>query len=114
MTLAVGRRVLVDIAVIFGLVQDSMRGAREERLEESALLKLRNIVLPPRTLRCRAGLPHDCATPKTLRRSGDRSEQLSTHVPAGMYPSRSRLDNWRVGIADRDKVPFAVSDRFAE
>jgi hypothetical protein len=61
MTLAVGRRVLVDIAVIFGLVQDSMRGAREERLEESALLKLRNIVLPPRTLRCRAGLPHDCA-----------------------------------------------------
>jgi hypothetical protein len=116
LTLAMGRHVLTDIAVIFGLEQESARGAREERLEKSDFLKLQNIVasrpeilnaglLSPAGLRSRRKLYEGQAIAL--------SNYLLMSLPAWIADQAS-LDNWRVGIADRDEVPFAVSDPFAE
>lgn len=116
LTLAMGRHVLTDMAVIFGLEQESGQGAREERMEEGGVRTLRKIV----------GSRPELFDARLLSLTGLRrrrklyegqaialSNYLLMSLPAWIADPAS-LDNWRVGISDHDQVPFAVSDPFAE
>jgi len=115
-TFAMGRHVLADIAVVFGLTQESPAGQeKNERLPDSEFAKLHQIIVSRPALfdarRCSLS---------NLRSRGNLYEAQATALSSYFLMSlpswisdESRLDNWRVPVTEREEIPFAVSDPFA-
>jgi hypothetical protein len=114
-TFAMGRHVLADIAVVFGLTQESPAGQeKNERLPDSEFAKLQQIIGSRPALfdarRCSLS---------SLRSRGNLYEAQATALSSYFLMSlpswisdESRLDNWRVPVTEREEIPFAVSDPF--
>jgi hypothetical protein len=114
LTAAMGRHVLSDVVVIFGLEQ-SCGNTLSSRLSGQAE-QLRG------TLAQRPGvfnLSNVSDTSLSERvagyepQAGALSRYFLMSLPAAIPDGAVRTD-WRVGISDRDETPFAVSDPFKE
>jgi hypothetical protein len=112
LTAAMGRHVLSDMVVIFGLEQscDTTESSRLSGSEEPLrgfLLQRPGIFDVSRV--SGAALNEKAAgyEPQAAGLSG----YFLMSLPAAI-PDRAVTKDWRVGIADRDETPFAVSDPF--
>jgi hypothetical protein len=109
-----GRHVLSDVVVIFGLETsckkdplprlsgraEQLRGALMWRPEMFDVSKLSNDSLNERL----AGYEPQAAA---------LSAYFLMSLPAAI-PDRAVRNDWRVGVSDRDESPFAVSDPFKD
>jgi hypothetical protein len=113
-----GRHVLSDMAVVFGLEKESENFNRPEvsRLNAHDFEALLHVVDAAPDF-----FAKDALTEMKLRTCTRLYEPqamaLGHHflmtLPSWM-PDASSRDNWRVPVTERDEVPFAVSDPFAE
>jgi hypothetical protein len=111
---AMGRHVLSDVVVIFGLA-DSCENKESSRLSGS-VEQIRGLLLQRPGIfdvsKFRGDLLAQKATayePQATALSG----YFLMSLPAAV-PDHSVTDDWRVGFADRDESPFAVSDPFKD
>jgi hypothetical protein len=114
LTAAMGRHVLSDVVVIFGLEQsckksqssrlsgraEQLRGALMQRPQIFDVSRLSNESLNDRV----AGYEPQAAA---------LSAYFLMSLPAAT-PDRAVRNDWRVGVSDRDESPFAVSDPFKD
>ena len=114
LTAAMGRHVLSDVVVIFGLEQycekntssrfgggvEQLRGLLLRRPGLFDIDKLSDVSLNERV----AGYEPQAAV---------LSAYFLMALPAAA-PNKEVRDDWRVGISDRDETPFAVSDPFRD
>jgi hypothetical protein len=112
LTAAMGRHVLSDVVVIFGLEQlcernesfrlsgcaEQLRGLLLQRPGIFDVTKLSGTSLNKRVVDYE---PQAAAL----------SAYFLMSLPAAI-PDRAARDDWRVGVTDRDETPFAVSDPF--
>jgi Tfp pilus assembly protein PilN len=114
LTAAMGRHVLSDVVVIFGLEQscekrpssrlsgraEQLRGALVQRPGMFEISKFSNRLFDERV----AGYEPQAAALSTY---------FLMSLPAAT-PDRAVRNDWRVGFSDRDESPFAVSDPFKD
>jgi hypothetical protein len=114
LTAAMGRHVLSDVVVIFGLEQScenqpsSRLSGRAEQLrsilaQRPGVFNLRNV----------SGTSLSERVAGYESQAGALSSYFLMSLPAAIPDGAVRKD-WRVGISDRDETPFAVSDPFKE
>jgi hypothetical protein len=116
LTFAMGTHTLADIAVVFSLQKESsLAEGQQERLSHSDFERLVRIISS------RQNLDASLCSPETLgnlrRLYEPQAVALSNYLLMALppwIPDDARRDNWRVGVTDRDQVPFAVSDPFAK
>jgi hypothetical protein len=116
LTFAMGRHVLADMAIVFGLDQEAPPGVRGNRLPPRDFISLQRILRAKPTI-FNADL---CTETKLQERRSLYEPQASAlghyflmSLPSWLADETSR-GNWRVPMADREEVPFAVSDSFAQ
>jgi len=114
LTAAMGRHVLSDVVVIFGLEQ-SCQGKTSSRFSGRAE-QLRG-VLAQRSQVFDMSNFSDASLNERVASYEPQAVALSNYflmsLPAAVPDSAVR-DDWRVGISDRDETPFAVSDPFKD
>ncbi len=112
LTFAMGRHALADLTVVFKL-EEQLKAVN--RLPESEFAIIRKIVAGRPEL-FKLELCSAAALEKQRRMYEPQAAALSKHflmaLPEWIATEDSR-DNWRVGMEDREEVPFAVSDPFA-
>jgi len=113
-TFAMGRHVLSDVVVIFGL-EEACKKALSSRVPERCedlrgLIVQRPGVLDSHTFSSSA-LAGKVASYEP--QAAALSEYFLMSLPAAM-PDRAVRNDWDSGVADRDETPFAVSDPFQD
>jgi hypothetical protein len=114
LTAAMGRHVLSDVVVIFGLEQ-SCENYPSSRLSERAE-QLRGVLMQRPGMFDVSKLSSGSLNERVAGYE-PQAEALSAYflmsLPAAV-PDRAVRDDWRVGVSDRDESPFAVSDPFKD
>jgi hypothetical protein len=114
LTAAMGRHVLSDVVVIFGLEQ-SCEKKPSSRLSGRAE-QLRGLLIRRPGI-FDIGRFSDVSLNERVAGYEPQASALSTYflmsLPAAI-PDQAVRDDWRVGISDRDESPFAVSDPFKD
>jgi hypothetical protein len=114
LTAALGRHVLADVVVIFGL-EDSCKNRPLSRLSSKAE-ELRGI-LRRRPSLFEASKLSGSALEEGIADYEPQAAALGAYflmsLPAAV-PDKAVTNNWSVGISDRDEAPFAVSDPFKD
>ena len=114
LTAALGRHVLADVVVIFGL-EESCKKVSSSRLSEKAE-ELRRI-LRQRPNIFNADQLSAAALSEGIADYEPQASALSAYflmsLP-GAIPDGAVTSDWHVGISDRDEAPFAVSDPFKD
>jgi hypothetical protein len=114
LTAAMGRHVLSDVVVIFGL-EKSCDHNQSSRLSGSAE-QLRRLLLQRPGILDVSRLSDSVLKEKTAgyepQAAALSAYFLMTLPPA--IPDQAVTNDWRVGFADRDEAPFAVSDPFKD
>ncbi len=117
LTFAMGRHVLADIAIVFGLEKEAaMHERHDARLSDRDFAAIQEILRSrPELFQARL-----CTWPKLQERRKLYEPQAAAlgdyflmSLP-GWIPDSSSRGNWRVSMVHREEVPFAVSDPFAE
>ena len=114
LTAAMGRHVLSDVVVIFGLEQSCEKNP-SSRLSGRAE-QLRGILLQRPGMFDVSKLSNRSLTERVAGyepQAGALSAYFLMSLPPAT-PDRAVRDDWRVGISDRDESPFAVSDPFKD
>jgi hypothetical protein len=109
-----GRHVLSDVVVIFGLEQ-SCEKKSPSRLSGWAQ-QLRGVLLPRPELFDVSKLS-DGSLEGRVAGYEPQAAALSAYFLMSLpppVPDRAVSNDWRVGISDRDESPFAVSDPFKD
>ncbi len=112
LTAAMGRHVLSDMVVIFGLEEscDTIESSRLSGSEEP----LRGFLLQRPGIFDVSRLSGAALKEKSAGYEPQAAGLVGyflMSLPAAI-PDRAVTKNWRVGVADRDEAPFAVSDPF--
>jgi hypothetical protein len=111
LTAAMGRHVLSDIVVIFGLEQACDNNQPSRLLGSAEQLR--------RLLSQRDVFDASRFSGESLKEKAAGYEPQAAAIGAyflmtlpGAIPDASVIEDWRVGIANRDETPFAVSDPY--
>jgi hypothetical protein len=114
LTAAMGRHVLSDVVVIFGL-EKSCQGKPSTRLSGQAEQLRKLVVQRPIVLEGSrfSGAELNERVAGYEPQAAALSAYFLMSLPAAI-PDRNARNDWRVGISDRDETPFAVSDPFKE
>jgi hypothetical protein len=116
LTFAMGRHVLADTAIVFGLDKAASAQSHGDRLPGDELLSLQRILRGNSRL-----FDADLCTEPDLRKrrmlyephAAALGDYFLMSLPSWIAGENSR-GNWRVASADREEVPFAVSDPFSQ
>jgi hypothetical protein len=114
LTAAMGRHVLSDVAVVFGLEQSSEKG-RSSRLSDN-VEQLRRLLLERPAIFDTSNFSGVSLEERTASYE-PQARALSTYflmsLPSAI-PDRAVQKDWRAGVLNRDEAPFAVSDPFQD
>ncbi|MEI9972691.1 MAG: hypothetical protein WDO73_11910 [Ignavibacteriota bacterium] len=114
LTAAMGRHVLSDVVVIFGL-EDACKGGPSSRLAGKVEQLHRSLRQRPGILDVNR-LSSDVLEEKVAGyepQAAALSSYFLMSLPAAV-PDGAVREDWRVGVGDRDETPFAVSDPFKD
>ncbi len=117
LTFAMGRHVIADMATVFALNKETADhdwGTR--RMSEHDFTELQRILgSSPRLFEAGLFTESKLRNQRQLyeRQAAGLSDYFLMTLPSWIADEASRR-NWRVGTADREEVPFAVSDPFGE
>jgi hypothetical protein len=114
LTFAMGRHALSDIVVIFSLEERASSGQSTRSGPEGAKLSR---LLASQIPFCDSSLFSEARLAKLRQIYEPQACALSAYflmsIPAWISDGASR-ENWKVDLAERDEVPFAVSDPFVQ
>ena len=114
LTAAMGRHVLSDVVVIFGLEQSCEKGPSSRLTGQNEQLRH---ALSQRPAMFDVSTLSNEALDERVAGYEPQAQALGAYflmsLPAAV-PDGAVRNDWRVGVSDRDESPFAVSDPFKE
>ena len=114
LTSAMGRHVLSDVVVIFGLehaMEENCRARLAEKAEQLRGLVFKRAALLDGSQLTGKRLAEKCAGYEPQARA--LSDYFLMSLP-GVIPDHAVRQDWRVSVLDRDEAPFVVSDPFQD